>query len=94
MRLRRRGVALPYAHLGKMGEFVMACISMADVHKTLVQEAKKKLLETARQSIYYVAFGNVMKREMTEKYELPEKDVEYLLSVACDELVRRLDKIK
>ena len=54
------------------------------------QEARKKLLATAVSSIEYVAFGEVMKRELVKKYNLTDRQVEQLLSNVTNDLTQKI----
>lgn len=48
------------------------------------REAREYLRKTAEESIYYVALGKCLKREMAEKFGLTEDQVGGILSkVAC-----------
>jgi hypothetical protein len=69
-------------------------ITMADIHKQIVEEYHKKLLANAVDCTQYVAMGKVAVDDVVKKYSIPEKDAEYILSVLCDHLCRKIKDVK
>ena len=55
--------------------------------------ALKALVQNAVQSVQYVALGNVMKRDLMEKFGLTQEQAEYELAVLCDNLTRRIGRL-
>lgn len=69
-------------------------VTMADVHKQISEVYNKQLVKNAKECTQYVAMGKTMVKEIVDKYGIPEKDAEYILSVLCDDLCRHIDKAK
>jgi hypothetical protein len=58
---------------------------------TLRTEARNCLMKAATDSIFYVALGKVLQRDLAEKYGLTESDVEGAL---CGAAVALVDAIR
>lgn len=68
-----------------------AVVEHEDIRKErLYIEAKRRLKNNAVQATQYVALGNVMKKELAEKFELPEADAECVLGRLSQELTEKI----
>lgn len=68
---------------------------MVDVFREISEEAHKQLVDTAVNTVLYVAMGSVMKQEIAKKYpNVAGMDIEVILARVSDDLNRRIKKIQ
>lgn len=60
----------------------------------LKKEALEDFRRTATESVFYVALGKAMKKELAEKHKLEEREVEGLMSLMAVRLVDKIRNIK
>ncbi len=76
-----------YASMGRAGLWKVEEYATAMQQDACETDARDYLAKAACDSIYYVALGKCLRREMAEKYGLTEAHVEGLLSKAACKLV-------